>query len=78
VPTRSEHAEGHTDHPDMAREEPPWRESQRGSQTPGMHGNSVCGTWEALHLAWAITPRPAQRTSGARLWGTGAGSRPVP
>jgi len=25
VPTRSEHAEGHTDHPDMARERLPWR-----------------------------------------------------
>ena len=37
-----------------------------GSQTPGMHGNIVCGTREALHLAWAIAPRPARRTLGAR------------
>jgi len=34
-----------------------------GSKTPGMHGNIVCGTREALHLAWAIAPRSARRTS---------------
>ena len=33
-----------------------------GSKPPGMHGNIVCGTREALHLAWAIAPRPARRT----------------
>ena len=33
-----------------------------GSKTPGMHGNMVCGTREALHLAWTIAPRPARRT----------------
>jgi len=38
-----------------------------GSKTPSMHGNIVCGTREALHLAWAIAPRSAQRTPGARL-----------
>src|SRR4029434_498133 len=27
-----------------------------------MHGNMVCGTREALHLAWAIAPRAARRT----------------
>jgi hypothetical protein len=37
-----------------------------GSETPGMHGNIVCGTREALHLAWSIAPRPARRTLGAR------------
>jgi hypothetical protein len=31
-----------------------------------MHGNIVCGTREALHLAWSIAPRPARRTLGAR------------
>jgi RNA-directed DNA polymerase len=33
-----------------------------GSKPPRMHGNSVCGTREALHLAWTIAPRPARRT----------------
>ncbi len=27
-----------------------------------MHGNIVCGTREALHLAWSIATRPARRT----------------
>ena len=30
-----------------------------GSQTPGMHGNIVCGTREALRLALPIAARPA-------------------
>ena len=30
-----------------------------GSKTPGMHGNIVSGTREALHLALAIAARPA-------------------
>jgi hypothetical protein len=34
-----------------------------GSKTPGMHGHIVCGTREALPLAWAIAPRSARRTS---------------
>jgi hypothetical protein len=33
-----------------------------GSKTPGMHGNIVCGTREALHLAWARTARSARQT----------------
>jgi len=31
-----------------------------GSQTPGMHGNIVCGTREALHLTWSIAARSAR------------------
>jgi hypothetical protein len=30
-----------------------------GSKTPGMHGNIVCGTREALRLALPIAARPA-------------------
>jgi hypothetical protein len=30
-----------------------------GSKTPGMHGNMVSGTQEALCLAWPIAARPA-------------------
>ena len=37
-----------------------------GSNTPGRHGNIMCGTREALHLAWALAPRPARRPRGAR------------
>jgi len=33
-----------------------------GSETPGMHGNIVCGTREAMHLAWASTARSARQT----------------
>jgi hypothetical protein len=31
-----------------------------GSETPGMHGNIVCGTREALALAWSIAARSAR------------------
>jgi hypothetical protein len=31
-----------------------------GSQTPGMHGNIVCGTREALCLTLPIAARPAR------------------
>lgn len=31
-----------------------------GSETPGMHGNILCGTREALHLAWTIANRSAR------------------
>jgi len=31
-----------------------------GSQTPGMHGNIVCGTREALRLTWSIAARSAR------------------
>src|SRR5262249_16000817 len=47
-----------------------------GSKTPGMHGNIVCGTREALHLAWSIAARPAQRTTqghGCDVRGQGVG-----
>jgi hypothetical protein len=38
-----------------------------GSKTSGRHGTVVCGTREALHLAWASAPRSARRTAeGAR------------
>ena len=33
-----------------------------GSETPGMHGNIVCGTREALSLAWPIAARSARGT----------------
>ena len=47
-----------------------------GSKTPGMHGNTVCGTREALHLAWPIAARSARRTRegygcDARMQGVG-------
>jgi hypothetical protein len=35
-----------------------------GSKPPGRHGNIVCGTREALHLAWARTARSARHTPG--------------
>jgi len=31
-----------------------------GSETPGMHGNTLYGTREALHLAWPIAARSAR------------------
>ena len=33
-------------------------------QELSLHGNIVCGTREALHLAWSIATRPARRTLG--------------
>jgi len=33
-----------------------------GSETPGMHGHIVDGTWETLPLAWASTVRSARHT----------------
>jgi len=37
-----------------------------GSKTPGMHGNIVCGTREALRLALPIAARPAWGTARTR------------
>ena len=37
-----------------------------GSKTPGMHGNIVRGTREALRLAFAIAARPAGCTTRIR------------
>ena len=37
-----------------------------GSQTPGMHGNIVSGTREALRLALPIAARPAWGTARTR------------
>ena len=31
-----------------------------GSETSGMHGNTVCGTREALHLPWRTIARAAR------------------
>jgi RNA-directed DNA polymerase len=43
-----------------------------------MHGNIVCGTREALHLAWASAPRPAPRTAqGHGCDGRGQGVGPL-
>src|SRR5262249_8232011 len=46
-----------------------------GSKTPGMHGNIVCGTREALHLAWAIAPGPHSKPQGYGCDARGAGVR---
>jgi len=35
-----------------------WTDSA-GSETPGMHGNTMCGTREALHLTWGHQVRTA-------------------
>jgi hypothetical protein len=37
-----------------------------GSQTPGMHGNIVCGPREPLCLTWPIAARPARCTARTR------------
>ena len=37
-----------------------------GSETSGMRENTVCGTREALHLAWRVIARSARCTRGAR------------
>ncbi len=37
-----------------------------GSETSGMHGNTVRGTREALHLAWRSIARSAWGTQGIR------------
>jgi len=63
VPTRYEHAEGNTAPPRYGEG---WADLA-GSQTPGMHGNIVCGTREALHLTWPIAARSARKIhTGAR------------